>query len=226
MAEPDRRAIDLAGGVDVPICVIPAAAAPDHNDRRAGANAERWFRSLGARQVKTLPLVDRDSAGDPEIAAELRLARLIYLLGGFPGYLGRSLQGSPSWEAVLEAYAGGAVVGGSSAGAMVLCANFYDPFESQTLEGLGLVQNACAVPHHDTGGDRYARLLAEALPGAVVIGIDERTGLMDDAPSGGWTVYGQGAVTLYRGGQVEVRHQGEALTLEMDEANWLAQDYG
>ena len=53
MSEPDLRAIELAGGFDAPICIIPTAAAPDHNHKRAGNNGIRWFKSLGAKKVFT-----------------------------------------------------------------------------------------------------------------------------------------------------------------------------
>src|SRR5205809_845089 len=82
-------AIELAGGPGARISVIPAAAAPDHNHERAGRNAELWFRGLGAREVAALPLIDRESADHPAIAAALRDSRLIYMLGGFTHYLGR-----------------------------------------------------------------------------------------------------------------------------------------
>ena len=38
MAEADRRAIELAGGAEAPICIIPTAAAPDNNHEHAGEN--------------------------------------------------------------------------------------------------------------------------------------------------------------------------------------------
>src|SRR5512143_4068001 len=117
MAEPDLRAIELAGGMDAPICIIPTAAAPDHNHQRAGQNGVRWFSGLGAQQVTLLPLIDQASANQTSLATTLQKARLIYLLGGFPEYLGNTLAGSLSWQAMLEAYQSGAVVGGSSAGA-------------------------------------------------------------------------------------------------------------
>ena len=212
MAEPDLRAIDLAGGFEAPICVIPTAAAPDHNHLRAGRNAESWFRSLGARQVSVLPLIDRASANQPEIANALRQARFIYMLGGFTHYLGQTLLGSASWEAILEAYHAGAVVGGSSAGAMVLCQTYYDPGAGQVAEGLNLVPNACVLPHHNTFGSGWAPKLRKLLPDATLIGIDERTGMLDDAEHAHWTVYGQGAVTIYQE-QTKVYRKGEKFTL-------------
>src|SRR5512141_361331 len=94
MRDPDLHAIELAGGFDAPIRIIPTAAAPDNNDRRAGNNGIRWFQSLGAKDVTSLPLIDKASANDEKIASSLREAKLIYLLGGFTHYLGQTLKDS------------------------------------------------------------------------------------------------------------------------------------
>src|SRR6266508_793960 len=90
MREPDIKAIELAGGFDAPIRIIPTAAAPDHNHQRAGNNGIRWFQSLGARDVISIPLIDESSANDKSIAKSLRDAKLIYMLGGFTHYLGQT----------------------------------------------------------------------------------------------------------------------------------------
>ena len=213
MAEPDLRAMELAGGKDALICIIPTAAAPDNNAQRAGNNGVRWFRSLGAKQVELLPLVDKASANDPHIADRISQSRLIYMLGGFTGYLGETLKGSASWQAMLRAYEAGAVIAGSSAGAMVMCQYYFDPARGQVVEGLELVPNACVLPHHNTFGKGWAPRLSRLLPDAVLLGIDERTGMLDDGDEGrkvGWRVYGQGAVTLYRKGQSKVYRTGES----------------
>ncbi len=214
MAAPDRRAIELAGGYDIPICIIPTAAAPDHNDRRAGQNGVRWFEGLGARQVSALPLTDQASANDESIAGALRTARFIYLLGGFPGYLARTLKDSLSWEAILEAYRRGAVIGGSSAGAMVLCEYYYDPDRDRVESGFDLLPNACIVPHHDAFGRAWVPRLAALLPGARLIGIDEQTGMIDDDAGGRWNVHGKGTVTVYTDGQAKTFRPGELAEIE------------
>ncbi len=213
MAEPDLRAMELAGGPDALICIIPTAAAPDNNAQRAGNNGVRWFRSLGAKQVELLPLVDKASANDPHIADRISQSRLIYMLGGFTGYLGETLKGSASWQAMLRAYEAGAVIAGSSAGAMVICQYYFDPARGQVVEGLELVPNACVLPHHNTFGKAWAPRLSKLLPDVVLLGIDERTGMLDDGDEGrkvGWRVYGQGTVTLYRRGQSTVYRAGES----------------
>ena len=66
MAEPDRRALELAGGFDAHLSIIPAAAAPDNNHQQAGQEGVRWFESLGATQVTVLPLIDPISANNPD----------------------------------------------------------------------------------------------------------------------------------------------------------------
>ncbi len=214
MADPDLRAIELAGGMDARISIIPTAAAPDHNHERAGRNGVRWFESLGARNVAALPLIDRASADSPTVVAALRDSRLIYMLGGFPHYLGQTLLGSAAWQAIVAAHQAGAVVGGSSAGAMVLCQHYYNPESSQVLEGLGMLPNTCVLPHHNTFGKGWAARLAELLPDSVLLGIDERTAMLDDGAGSAWRVYGQGAVTLYRDGRPTVYASGAEFALE------------
>ena len=196
MREPDLRAIELAGGFDAPIRIIPTAAAPDNNHKRAGNNGLRWFKSLGARNVDVTFVINKASAQDESLALNLRSAKLIYLLGGFPRHLGKTLLNSLAWQAILDAYHSGAVIAGSSAGAMVLCENYYDPYESKLLPGLNLIPNSCVLPHHNTMEKNWAAQLSERLPKAVLIGIDEQTGMINN--NGEWMVYGAGAVTLYR----------------------------
>jgi len=200
MAEPDLRAIELAGGFDAPIAILPTAAAPDNNHERAGQNGLRWFQSLGASRVDLVPVTDKHSANNPDLAARVRSVKFIYLLGGFPRHLGETLRDSLVWRAALEAYQAGAVIGGSSAGAMVLCEHYYDPYEKKLLRGLNLLPNACVLPHHNNFGKRWSEKLRQQLPSVILIGIDEQTGMLD-TPSGGWTVYGAGRITLYRNGE-------------------------
>ncbi len=211
MREPDLKAIELAGGFDAPIRIIPTAAAPDNNHQRAGDNGIRWFESLGAKDVGSLPLIDKTSANDEGIAKSLREAKLIYILGGFTGYLGETLNGSAAWQAVLEAYATGAVVAGSSAGAMVMCEFYYDPNRGQVVDGLNLVPNAIVMPHYNTFGKSWASRLIE-ISQVTLIGIDEKTGMLDDG-AGTWTVHGAGNVTLYRNQKVENYEAGKAFSV-------------
>ncbi len=213
MSEPDRVGLDLAGGLSAPVRILPTAAAPDHNHVRAGNNGRRWFASLGATNVDAVNVIDAASANDKSLASELRAAKLIYLLGGFPGHLGRTLADSLAWKAALDAYRDGAVIVGSSAGAMVLCEHYFDPYEGKLLKGLNLIPNACVLPHHGAGTHHWAGDLLRQLPGVTLIGIAEQTGIVGDGSGRAWAVYGRGEVTLYRGRAVQSHARGGTFVL-------------
>jgi len=203
MAVADRLAIDLAGGPAAPITIVPTAAAPDNNHRRAGENGVNWFKNQGSANVSTLPLVDRTSADDPVIVETLGRAGLIYLLGGFPRHLAQSLRGSRSWQAMVSAHRAGAVIAGSSAGAMVLCDYYYDPGTSQVVQGLALIRGLCILPHHDTFGQTWAANLIKLLPNSILLGIDEETAAICRISDGWGSVHGKGKLTLYNNGRID-----------------------
>lgn len=213
MRDPDLRALALAGGFDAPLRIIPTAAAPDNNYQRAGSNGVRWFQGLGARDVVSVPLIDKTSANDEAIARSLRDAKLIYLLGGFTHYLGQTLKDSLAWESVMNAYQNGAVIAGSSAGAMIMCQFYFDPGSGKVVEGLNLVANSLVLPHHNTFGKNWAPQLTREIPHVTLLGIDEQTGMLDDGENSTWTVHGCGGVTLYRNQSAENYPAGTGFSL-------------
>jgi len=213
MRDPDLRAIELAGGFDAPIRIIPTAAAPDNNHQRAGNNGMRWFQSLGAKDVISVQLIDRESANDENVAQSLRDAKLIYLLGGFTHYLGQTLKDSLAWQSALEAYQNGAVIAGSSAGAMVMCQFYFDPSAGKVHKGLNLVPNSLVLPHHNTFGKSWAPKLLKKLPQVTLIGIDEQTGMINDGKNNSWEVYGRGVVTIYRNEEVTIHRSGKSFSV-------------
>ena len=178
----------------------------------AGDNGVHWFQGLGARDVSSIPLIDKASATDEEIARSLRKAKLIYLLGGFTHYLGQTLKESLAWLAILDAYQNGAVIAGSSAGAMVMCQYYYDPGAGHVHEGLDLIPNSLVLPHHNTFGKNWAPRLMSDVPEVTLIGIDDGTGMIDDGANT-WTVHGRGAVTLYTGGRKSIVNSSESFSL-------------
>jgi cyanophycinase len=95
----------------------------------------------------------------------------------------------------------------------VLCEFYYDPGTRQVVAGLNLVAQACVLPHHNSFGKDWAPRLAEKLPGVTLVGIDERTGMVDDGAGVAWSALGQGAVSLYRGERIERHPAGEKFSL-------------
>ena len=213
MRDPDLQAIELAGGFNAPIRIIPTAAAPDNNHQRAGNNGIHWFQSLGAKDVSAVSLLSKIRADDKNIAQSLRDAKLIYLLGGFTHYLGQTLKDSLAWDGAVEAYRNGAVIAGSSAGAMVMCEFYYDPSAGRVHEGLNLVPNSLVLPHHNTFGKSWAPKLLKKIPNVTLIGIDERTGMLNNGDNNAWNIYGAGAVTLYRNGTSETFSAGDTFSV-------------
>jgi hypothetical protein len=76
-----------------------------------------------------------------------------------------------------------------------------------------LLPGCCALPHHEHAGMSWASRLLTQLPGITLVGIDERTGALDDGEAGAWMVYGKGSVTLYRNGDVQRYFSGATFRL-------------
>ena len=102
------------------------------------------------------------------------------------------LKGSAVWEALLGAWRAGAVVAGSSAGAMVLTDPMVDPRGGALTVGLGMVEQLAVIPHFgQENAEKVHRSIALAAPGLPVVGIPERTALVRD-PDGAWRATGAG----------------------------------
>jgi cyanophycinase len=201
--EADRMLIDAAGGAGAHVAIVPTAAAAEGAPKMAAANGVRHFNRLGA-QAEGVMIVDAATANDESLAAQLAAARLIYIAGGDPGYLLRCLRDSLAWRAMLDAWRAGAVLAGSSAGAMVLCDAMWNPSASRVEPGLGVVRPAAVVPHHRVGSAWVERLRDALGDDYSILGIAEQTALIWD--SAGWCVAGPGGVTIYARGQIEIHH--------------------
>ena len=193
----DADLLATSGGSEV--LVLPTAAAYEHPDR-AVETARAWFERLGAT-VRPLRVLARADAVDEAAAATVRHARFVYLSGGSPLHLRSVLKETPVWDALVAAWEDGAVVAGSSAGAMALCDPMVDPRGGALTVGLGLVENLAVVPHAE--GDvatHHRRTLELAGDDLVVAAVAERTALLRD-PDGTWRVAGAGGVSVLLGGR-------------------------
>ncbi len=189
----------LAASGSDEVLVLPTAAAYEHPDK-AVATAAAWFASLGAR-TRGLMVLGRTDAEDAGNAEAVRASRFIYLGGGSPMHLRSVLKASAVWDALLDAWRHGAVVAGSSAGAMVLTDPMVDPRGGALTVGLGMVEQLAVIPHfgHENA-EKVHRSIALAAPGLPVVGIPERTALVRDS-DGGWRQAGVGQVQVFVSGQ-------------------------
>ena len=177
------------------VVVLPTAAAYEH-PQRAVETAEGWFGRFGA-SVKGLMILSRPDAMDEAAAQQLREARFIYLSGGSPMHLRSVLKDTPAWSAIEDAWRGGAVLAGSSAGAMVLGDSMVDPRGGALTLGLGLLERIAVLPHYDTWSEEKAHRTVQLATGHLrIAAIDERTALIRD-PGGSWCVVGAGKVTIF-----------------------------
>lgn len=193
----DARLLELSGGREV--LVLPTAAAYEHPDR-AVESAARWFEGLGAT-VRGLPVLRRPDAQDQAHVAAVKEARFIYIGGGSPLHLRSVLKSSSLWQALVEAWHNGAVLAGSSAGAMVLTDPMVDPRGGAFTLGLGLISQLAVIPHADGWShEKSHRTITLAPPDLPVVAIDERTALILDHDSG-WTASGAGQVRVWLKGE-------------------------
>jgi cyanophycinase len=154
---------------------------------------------MGAK-ANPLMVLARSDAEDEANAAVVRASRFIYLGGGSPMHLRSVLKASHVWQSLLETWRDGAVVAGSSAGAMVLTDPMVDPRGGALTVGLGMVEQLAVIPHfgHESA-EKVHRSIALAAPGLPVVGIPERTALIRD-PDGSWRQAGEGQVQVFVSG--------------------------
>ena len=206
--EMDRAILD-ATGVDRPrVLVVPTAAAAE-NPSRAASNGVGYFSGLGA-DASVLMALDPADANNEEMVSPVDSAQVIYFTGGSPLHLLDTLAGSRLLHKVQQALQRGAILVGSSAGAMVMGPWMrYRGWQT----ALGIVPGVATLPHHEgSDPDAVAKELAASAPADVtVLGIDGRTCCLGDAE--GWRVLGQGAVTAYSAGRWRHYASGDALTL-------------
>lgn len=189
----DRALLEASGGTEV--VVVPTAAAFER-PAKVVERAQEYWAGLGG-SVRPLMVLHRSEAEDEASADAARRARFLYFSGGSPMHLRSVLKGSRLWEAVLEAYRGGAVLAASGSGAVVLCDPMIDPRGGAYTVGLGLLVNLAVLPHHDTVPQHLRERAVDLLPvGATLVGIDEQTALVR-SPEGAWRVEGPGTVTVY-----------------------------
>lgn len=205
----DRHLTERLGGANVRVAILPTAAARE-NPQLAAENGVRHFRGLGVEALAVM-VVDRPSANDPRLVAQLDGAGLVYLAGGDPRYLLDTLRGSLLWERLSGTLFEGCALAGSSAGAMVLGETMR--YRGEWIEALRLLPGICVLPHFERWGADALPGLRESSSGSglTLLGIDGATGCIGWERE--WEVVGPGAVTVIRPGLSEVFRGGERIHL-------------
>ena len=189
----DERLIAESGADTV--VVIPAAAAYEAPGVLVD-RARSWFDGLGVR-LQALPVLGRTDALDEANVRAVREARFVYLSSGSPMHLRSVLKDTPLFDAMVEAWHGGAVLAGAAAGGAVLFDHMVDTRGGAFTVGLNLLSGFTMIPKFDTWShDKVNRTVGLAQAGMPVAGIEERTALVHRAGPG-WSVEGAGTVHVF-----------------------------
>ena len=215
----DSAILEATGKERPAAVIIPTAAAFERPELAAG-NGVRHFKALGA-DATALMALNGDDANDPSIAAQVEGADLIYLTGGNPAHLLDTLRDSRLLDAIRDELERGAILAGSSAGAMVMGSLMR--FRGQWSAALGIADGIATLPHHERAEPDAT--LAELSSGSqggppdlrAVFGIDGASGVLSGPNASndvsGWTALGTGGVTVYRDGEWRRYADGERFNL-------------
>jgi cyanophycinase len=233
-----ERFVDLAGGKNACIAIIPTAS---DDPQRSGEGYAKLFCELGAKKADWLRVEQRADANAEEALALLREATGIYITGGDQARLVRLLVGTLVMECIRMRNADGVIVAGTSAGASILSALMMAGGTGiggdsngaaarkgmvDVVAGFGLLQDIIVDQHFSQRG-RMGRLLSvfAGTPGLIGIGLDEDTAVLMDR-EGTLEALGSNMVTIVDGRDTVSdyfdRQNGEVLTITGSSLHVLA----
>ena len=196
-----RRFVELCGGSDADIVVIPTASRkPD-----TGSRYEDLFDRLDAGRVTSIDFAQREDGGRDDYLRRLEKANGVFFTGGNQLRISTILGGTPAAKMIRERNAHGVHVAGTSAGASILSEHMIafgkegsSPRAGSVrlAPGLGLT-NRFIIDQHFRQRDRLGRLVAALAynPFAIGIGLDEDTAAFIN-PDNVIEVEGSGSVTI------------------------------
>ena len=203
-----RRFIDLAGGPDAPIVVIPTAGGGAEYDQFYPGL--RQFRAAGANNLTVIHTNDRAEADSEAFVAPIREAGGVWFPGGRQWRIADSYLDTRTEEELHRVLERGGVIGGSSAGASIQGSYLIrGDTRTNTImmgdheEGFGFLRNV-GVDQHLLRRNRQFDMLEvmEAMPDLLGIGIDENTAIVVQGDE--FEVIGESYVVIYdTGAQID-----------------------
>jgi cyanophycinase len=189
------------------VAVVPTASGLEETPQSWSEMGTAHFAALGAAAIP-LMVLRREDAHERRWIEALRDVDWIYFSGGRPQHAIGVLERTPFWAEVVRRHRQGAVLAGSSAGAMMLGEKSYAPddFDDNGMprhielcDGLNLLPGQFVIPHFDLlagfPAERVGQWIALWPTGFRALAIDENTAVVEGA--GGWTVRGVGrAITM------------------------------
>ncbi len=202
----DRYLIEHLPSTPRVIC-LPTAAGTEGEERiRYWMNlGEQYFSQLGV-EVRALPVIDRSSANNPDYAQQIRQANFVYLSGGQPAHLFRTLRDSLVWREILAIVEKGGLLAGCSAGAMIMGERI--PAFPLWRKAFNLLPGTAIAPHFDEIPDSAIKFF-KLLTGRRIriVGIEANTALfvnqsrLQVVGAGGVTIISQRLRQSYQAGE-------------------------
>ena len=196
--------IDLAGGKDCNIGIIPTAS---NEIPETMSRYEIAFRSMGINAITPLVITNREDSNDSKFTKLLKDLDGIFITGGDQLRLTSILGGSSFLDALNE-FLQDHIIGGTSAGAAAVpdtMISWGDPgsFTKGMLKmspGLGMVRDMVIDTHFVRRGriTRLLHMVAEN-PGILGIGLSEATAMLLETQNKTLEVLGEGSVILVDG---------------------------
>ena len=196
-----KRFLDLAGGADVPIVVIPTAGGGETYDQYW--RGLRQFKAAGATDLTVLHTKDPKVANTVEFVNVIKKARGVWFSGGRQWRLADSYLNTKVHDELWNLLERGGVIGGSSAGATIQ-GSYLARGDSKTNTimmgdhevGLGFLKNS-AIDQHLLRRNRQFDLIEiiKAHPKLLGIGLDENTAIVVNGDQ--FEVIGQSYVAIY-----------------------------
>lgn len=215
-----NKFITVAGGTQAQIAVIPAAST---QPGRVGELYHALFGDLGAQAVEVIHVDSRQEAQDPGRVAALNGATAIFISGGNQLRLSTLLGGTLMANTLRECNASGVMVGGTSAGASILCQHMIafgrqGEWPSQRMvqlaPGLGLTNRVIIDQHFQRRGRTGRLMVAVAYnPYLIGLGIDEDTAAVI-YPDNTFEVVGRGSVIVMDGAGMGYTNLDQATAYE------------
>jgi cyanophycinase len=196
-----NRFMQLAGGPDAPIVVIPTAGGAETYDESFGGL--RPFHQYGVSNLTLLHTDDRSVADSDEFVQAIREARGVWFSGGRQWRLADSYLGTKTEVELWNLLDRGGVIGGSSAGATIQ-GSYLARGDTRTNEvmmgdheeGFAFIKNT-AIDQHLLRRNRHFDLIEiiEAHPELLGIGLDENTAIVVQGDQ--FQVLGESYVAIY-----------------------------
>jgi cyanophycinase len=180
----NRKIMEISGGLQVPIVVIPTADGKESYDENFGEAG--ILRKMGATNVTVLHTLDRNVANSEEFVKPLREAKLVWFSGGRQWRLVDAYKNTLTEKMLWKVLERGGTIGGSSAGATIQGSFLVrgDTKNNQVMmgdhqEGFGFLSNV-AIDQHVLARNRQFDMfeILRAHPELLGIGIDEGTAII------------------------------------------------